>query len=77
MVAAPDPASNFTGKHIDVNQLRESTDLSAVMRITHDIKIGFNRYDMFVDRFNKQKKVVRNNNFKLICGQKEKSKVVQ
>ena len=74
IVAPAAPDSHFATKHVDVERLRESTDLSAVMQITHDIKIGFNRFDMFTDRFEKQKQVVRNNNFKMICGQKYKSK---
>ena len=51
----------------------KSTDFSGVMKITHDIKIGFNRFEIFQDRFKKQKAVCRNNNFKLICGGAEKS----
>lgn len=60
--------NHFLGKHIDIERLREPADFSGVFRITHDIKIGFNRFDMFLDRFESQKRVVRNNNFKLITG---------
>ena len=44
------------------------TDFSSVLQISHDLRIGFNRFDMFQDRFEKQKRVVQNNNFKLMCG---------
>ena len=73
LVGPAKPGSHFAGKHIDMERMRESTDFSGVMQITHDIKIGFNRFDMFQDRFEKQKQVVRNNNFKLICGTQYKS----
>ena len=66
--------NHFLGKHIDIDRLREPADFSGVFRITHDIKIGFNKFDMFLDRFESQKRVVRNNNFKLITGKGTQSK---
>ena len=45
-----------------------ATDFSSILQISHDLRIGFNRFDMFQDRFEKQKRVVQNNNFKLMCG---------
>ena len=39
-----------------------------MLQIVHDLKIGFNRYEMFTDRFEKLKKVVQDNNFKMIHG---------
>ena len=43
----PRESSNFTGKHIDMDRAREPADLSGVLRVAHDIKIGLNRYEMF------------------------------
>ena len=73
--AAPKAKVNhFLGKRIDIARLREPADFSGVFRIAHDIKIGFNKFDMFLDRFESQKRVVRNNNFKLITGKGTLSK---
>ena len=61
------PENHFTEKRIDVANMPK-TDFSSVLQISHDLRIGFNRFDMFQDRFEKQKRVVQNNNFKLMCG---------
>ena len=66
-------ASNFSAKPINVESLRKATDMSGVMQIAHDIKIGFSRYDMFVERFDKQKRLVQNSNFKLVQRNKGES----
>ena len=75
--AAPKAKVNhFLGKRIDIDRLREPADFSGVFRIVHDIKIGFNKFDMFLDRFESQKRVVRNNNFKLITGKGTQTKTM-
>ena len=45
-----------------------------MLQITHEIKIGLNRFEMITERFEKQKRVLQNHNFKLITGGVQKNK---
>ena len=64
--------NHFTEKRIDIGSVRQ-TDMREMLQITHEIKIGLNRFEMITERFEKQKRVLQNHNFKLITGGVQKS----
>lgn len=59
--------THFAEKTVNVANMPK-TDFTAVLQIAHDLRLGFNRYDRLSNRFKRQKRVVQNQNFKLMCG---------
>ena len=53
----PKKNNHFTSKRVDLSTLNQ-TDMRELLKITHEIKIGLNKYEMIGERFKKQKQIL-------------------